>query len=171
MIRTISKVGLLAGAMAAYGIGALTAKAQDNMGPGSQQPIYRHMRVSDDQGIRVMVNRQVVDFNGPGPIMVGDHVFVPVRGVFEQMSGYVQWHADDQVIHGFRPGGHEFRIQIGSNSATVNGVDETLDTPPILRDGTTYVPLRFASEALGAHVRWHPDTNTVAIWTNGDDND
>lgn len=51
----------------------------------------------------------------------------------------------------------------------VNGQQETIDTPPILRDGTTYIPLRFASEALGASVHWRPDTNTVWISTHGDD--
>jgi hypothetical protein len=124
--------------------------AQDDM-PSTTPDMGHHYHMGVGGSIQVIVNRQIVDFNGPGPIMVGgDHVFVPIRGVFEQLGGYVQWHPDDQVIHGFRSGGHEFRIQIGSNTATVNGVQQALDTPPMLREGTTYVPLRFVSEALGA---------------------
>ena len=130
--------------------------------------VYRHVNIPADRGIRVIVDRKTIDFQGPGPIMEGDRVMVPVRGVFEQMDGYVNWNADDQSVHGSRPGGHRFRIAIGSNTAFVNGQQQTLDTPPELRDGTTYVPLRFASEALGASVRWHPDTNTVSITTRTD---
>lgn len=110
MIRTMSKVGLAAGAaIAVCGIASLApvkADNGDNYGNGNNNyqstPMqgpnngmrYNHMRfngnIQDGTGIRVIVNHQTVNFNGPGPIMVGgDHVFVPVRGVFEQMGGYV----------------------------------------------------------------------------------
>jgi hypothetical protein len=123
---------------------------------------------SDAVHIRVVIDGAPVDFDGPGPIMMnGGYVFVPIRGVFEQMGGDVQWHADSQVIEGVRPG-HVFRIRVGSTNALVNGEDTTLPAPPQLIGGTTYVPLRFASESLGAHVRWAPDTSTVYIRSHGD---
>jgi len=133
--------------------------------------VYRHVIQRGDRNINVIVDRKTIDFQGPGPIMVDQRVMVPVRGVFEQMDGYVNWNADEQSVHGSSPGGHRFKITIGSNNAMVNGQERTLDTPPILQDGTTYVPLRFASEALGARVNWHPDTNTVSITTRTDVND
>jgi hypothetical protein len=124
---------------------------------------------ADTDTIRVVINDQPVDFDGPGPIMVdGSHVFVPIRGVFEQMGGDVQWHPDGQVIEGAKPG-HMFRIRVGSTDGVVNGDQTTLPAAPELIDGTTYVPLRFASEALGASVHWHADTNTVSIRTGEDD--
>ena len=119
--------------------------------------------------IHVIIDGSPVDFNGPGPIMMGGgYVFVPIRGVFEQMGGDVQWHEDSQVIEGVKPG-HMFRIRVGSTDALVNGQNTTLPAPPQLIGGTTYVPLRFASESLGAHVRWDPDRNTVFIRSHGDD--
>jgi len=120
--------------------------------------------------IRVVLDGNRVDFNGPGPILMdGGYVFVPIRGVFEQMGGDVQWHEDTQTIEGARPG-HMFRIRVGSTDAVVNGEQTTLVAPPQLIGGTTYVPLRFASESLGAHVRWDQDQNTVFIRTgDGDD--
>jgi len=134
--------------------------------------VYRHIHMRGDQNINVIVDRKTIDFQGPGPIMVDNRVMVPVRGVFEQMDGYVNWNPDEQSVHGSRPGGHRFKITIGSNTAMVNGQEKTLDTPPLLQDGTTFVPLRFASEALGARVNWHPETDTVSITTRTDvDND
>jgi hypothetical protein len=124
---------------------------------------------ADSDTIRVVINDQPVDFDGPGPIMIdGSHVFVPIRGVFEQMGGDVQWHPADQVIEGAKPG-HMFRIKVGSTDAVVDGNQTTLPAAPELIGGTTYVPLRFASEALGASVHWHADTNTVSIRTGDED--
>ena len=42
-------------------------------------------------------------------------------------------------------------------------VTRTFDAPPRIENGTTYVPLRFVSEALGAQVAWQSDTRTVVI--------
>jgi len=122
--------------------------------------------------IRVVMDGAPVDFNGPGPIMMnGGYVFVPIRGVFEQMGGDVQWDEATQTIEGARPG-HMFRIRVGSTNATVNGEQTTLPAPPELIGGTTYVPLRFASESLGARVRWDQDRNTVFIRSrDGDESD
>ena len=101
---------------------------------------YGHHAYSGD-AIRVMLNGAPVDFNGPGPVMMdGGYVFVPIRGVFEQMGGDVQWHEDSQTIDGARPG-HMFRIRVGSTDAVVNGDHTTLPAPPQLIGGTTYVPL------------------------------
>ena len=33
----------------------------------------------------------------------------------------------------------------------------------VKKDNTLFVPVRYASEALGAKVEWKPDTRTVAI--------
>jgi len=38
-----------------------------------------------------------------------------------------------------------------------------LSQPPVVVDGTTLVPLRAISEALGAKVTWNPDTNEIDI--------
>ena len=171
-----SVVYYVATAMAITGSAAtlvLRAAADEVYNPSSSSARYNHVRIPDaGHAIRVVINRQQVDFNGPGPIMVdGSHVFVPIRGVFEQMGGLVTWHPDHQSVHGTSPG-HEFRLTVGSPEAWVNGVQQTMPSAPMLMDGTTYVPLRFASEALGARVHWHEDTNTVTIHTGaGPDDD
>ncbi|TEB17304.1 hypothetical protein Psfp_00528 [Pelotomaculum sp. FP] len=45
----------------------------------------------------------------------------------------------------------------------LNGKPAATDSPPIMIDGRTYVPLRFISESLGASVAWDETTQTVSI--------
>lgn len=55
------------------------------------------------------------------------------------------------------------KMQIGSNTAYVNGVAVRLDAPPQIVKGKTLVPIRFVSENMGAGVTWDPNTKTVTI--------
>ena len=122
-------------------------------------------RTTTSPEVTVTVNQQRVAFHGAGPVVMGGGaVFVPLRGVFEQLGGQIQWEAASQVITGARPG-HQFRIRIGSDQALVDGSQRTLTMAPQVIGTTTYVPLRFASEALGATVDWQPSTHTVLITT------
>jgi hypothetical protein len=169
MKNTIGAVALCAAALCGTAfLGSTAARADEQTTVITHS--YGHHAYDDSANIRVMLDGNPVNFNGPGPVMMdGGYVFVPIRGVFEQMGGDVQWHEDSQTIEGAKPG-HVFRIRIGSNDAMVNGDHMQLAAPPQLIGGTTYVPLRFASESLGAHVRWDQDRNTVFIRT-GDNDD
>ena len=45
-------------------------------------------------------------------------------------------------------------LQIGRSTFTVNGVSKTLDSPPVIKNGRTLVPIRAVIEALGGAVEW-----------------
>jgi hypothetical protein len=115
--------------------------------------------------ISVSVNDQNVQFaENQAPRMVGGRVMVPLRGVIERLGGSVLYEAKTQVITGANAQtGSQFRMRLGSNEVVVNGENKTLDARPQVIAGTTYVPLRFVSEALGAEVAWDNATRTVTI--------
>lgn len=146
---------------------ALTAAATAQTATTTMTVHHRRHRSQVISVVHVTVNRKPINFSGPGPMMDGGSVLVPVRGVFESFGGQVQWEPKTQVITGAKPG-HQFRIRVGSNQALVNGSRQTLTAPPRLAGGTTYVPLRFASEALGAQVAWDAAAQTVVITTHPD---
>jgi len=56
-------------------------------------------------------------------------------------------------------------LVLGSTTAFINGSRSRMLFAPFEKNGRTYVPLRFISEALGCRVSWHPPTATVAIST------
>jgi uncharacterized repeat protein (TIGR02543 family) len=45
-------------------------------------------------------------------------------------------------------------LQIGKSTFTVNGTSTTLDSPPVIKNGRTLVPIRAIIEALGGVVSW-----------------
>ncbi len=116
--------------------------------------------------IAVRVNGEPVHFQGTQPRYMNGRVMVPLRGVLEQMGATVDWNANTQTVIAAR-GNTEIDLPIGSRFATVNGERMPLDVPAMTIAGSTMVPLRFVSEALGAQVAWNDATQTVAIRSDG----
>jgi hypothetical protein len=54
-------------------------------------------------------------------------------------------------------------LQIGNNNAIVNGTALKLDTPPVIKNSRTLVPVRFIAEAFGASVSWNPVFRLIFI--------
>jgi hypothetical protein len=122
--------------------------------------------VASAQSIHARVNNQLVDFPDVQPSMINGRVMVPMRGVFEHMGANVTWDAQTQTVMA-QNAQTEVRLPIGSRRAWVDGRQVELDTPALIRNGRTMVPLRFTAEALDATVDWMASTRTVTINTTG----
>lgn len=114
---------------------------------------------SSAQSVTVVVNGQTVNFTQP-PLERGGRVFVPLRGVFERLGASVVY-ANGEI--NATAHGRAISLTIGSTQATVAGHPELMDVAPFVVADTTYVPLRFISQALGASVNWDNSTSTVTI--------
>lgn len=122
--------------------------------------------IANAQSIRVQLNGEPVDFYGTQPREVDGRVMVPLRGVLEKMGATVDWNAGTQTVFASK-NGLEIELPIGSRTAKVNDRSVPLDVPAMTMGGSTMVPLRFVSEALGADVAWHGTNRTVMIETDG----
>jgi hypothetical protein len=116
-----------------------------------------------DASVGVTINGNAVDVE-PAPITQAGRVFVPLRGVFEQLGASVVYDAGHINATG---NGRNISLQIGSTQATVDGQPQTIDVAPFIIGASTYVPLRFISESLGASVDWDDADSIVAITMNG----
>lgn len=56
-------------------------------------------------------------------------------------------------------------LKIGSNVAMVNGAFKTLDAPPFIQNGRTFVPFRFLGETFGASVSFTTNPTTKLVET------
>lgn len=54
-------------------------------------------------------------------------------------------------------------LQVGSNSMLVNGSTKPIPVPPFIERGTTMVPIRVISEALGATVQYDQASKSIEI--------
>lgn len=115
--------------------------------------------LSSAQSVTVVVNGAPVNFAQP-PLERAGRVFVPLRGVFERLGASVVYSNGEinATAHG-----RSISLTIGSTQATVAGHSELVDVAPFVVADTTYVPLRFVSQALGASVNWDDSTSTVTI--------
>src|SRR5450830_327125 len=54
-------------------------------------------------------------------------------------------------------------LTIGTDIVTVDGKATSVDTPPEIVNGRTFVPIRFIAETFGSTVTWLPETKGVTI--------
>ncbi|OLR64217.1 copper amine oxidase N-terminal domain-containing protein [Peptoniphilus porci] len=94
-----------------------------------------------------------------------NRVMVPIRYISENMGAQINYYQKKETkTSGILIGAVDVLVEIDINStkAKVNkeGIDNTvdLDSPAILYDGRTYVPIRFISETLGLSVDWKDDS-------------
>jgi len=119
--------------------------------------------VGQAQAISVLVDGQRLITSAP-PLESGGRIMVGMRDIFERLGAEVKWNAANQQITATR-GMRTIVLWIGQPYSTVDGAMLPLDVPPQLINGSTYVPVRFPSEALGANVTWMSATRTVMIST------
>ena len=113
--------------------------------------------------VSVTVNGNALNLN-PAPTERAGRVFVPLRGVFENLGASVVYEAGTINATGR---GHNVSLKIGSNVATVDGAQQRMDVAPFIIGASTYVPLRFVSQALGATVNYDGANRIVAISASG----
>lgn len=129
---------------------------------------FQYKTVAEDP-IKVVVNGTQLSFEQE-PVIINDRVLVPMRAIFEALGATVTWvHANRH--HGdcatADKGNKSIVLEIDSTymSISENGkpTEITLDTPSILYNGYTLVPVRAVSEAFDADVSWDGNTKTVNI--------
>jgi hypothetical protein len=101
----------------------------------------------------------------PGPQERAGRVFVPLRGVFEQLGASVVY--ANGTINAQGRDNRSVSLRIGSTQATVNGQPQAMDVAPFIIGASTYVPLRFVSQALGATVNYDAANRVVALSAEG----
>lgn len=96
------------------------------------------------------------------PIIREDRTLLPVRFVTEAFGATVSWDGQTSTAT-IRTKDVTVEITIGKTTATVNGTEVPLDSPAIIVESRTYMPVRFIAEALGAIVSWDGLTRTATL--------
>ena len=111
--------------------------------------------------IDVNIDGELYDIE-PAPLVIDEHVMVPMRPLFEALEAHVEWEPEARIAVGKRDD-VEVRIPIDSNIATVNGVETNLTAPATIIDGYTFIPYSFIGKALGDNIWWDEASRTVFL--------
>lgn len=98
------------------------------------------------------------------PFIQDDVTLVPVRFVSERLEADIEWKEEtSQVTITDAYSGTTIVLTIGQKEAEVNGQMKQLEVPAQLIEGSSYVPIRFIAESLGATVSYDEATGMAAI--------
>ncbi len=114
---------------------------------------------------RAIVNGSTVALQAPAAI-IHNRTEVPLRFLAQAFGFKVNYIALNRLVV-VTQGQETLTVAIGATSAlerngtTVKSL--TLDSPPVIRNNFTLVPIRFIAQAFGAQVSWVAATRTVNI--------
>lgn len=111
----------------------------------------------------ILVNNTEVDFPDAKPFIDGQsRIQVPVRPVCEALGAELDWDDNSKTVT-ITKNETVVNLVINSKVITINGEEKETDTEAVIKDGRTYVPVRFVGEAFGADVEWLGEINIIKI--------
>lgn len=116
----------------------------------------------------VRVNGNLVEFPDEQPYLDNaGRIMVPIRFVTEELGADVVWDSENKAAH-ITKGTISVSAVVGSCELTVCRDDEchtvVMDTTVAMKNGRTFVPVRYIAEAIGATVDFSETYNTVGIY-------
>ncbi len=122
-------------------------------------------------GIKVYVNGSKLYFDVQ-PQIINGRTMVPLRAIFEALGAEVQWDGNLRKVSA-RNDNHAVELIIGEPTMNVWHLDFSgpsgwtyLDSPAVIIDGRTLVPVRAISESFNCEVEWYADKQLVSITSN-----
>ena len=109
-----------------------------------------------------LVNGKAYTLNTP-PIAIEGRTYLPLRFIVEQvLQAQLEWQQETGTIIVSKDG-KEIVVTIGKNTALVNGEEIQLDAPPVVKNGSTLLPVRFMSEQFNISISYDKETKIITL--------
>ena len=101
------------------------------------------------------------------PQIINERTMVPVRAIAEMVGCRVAWIDDKQQVNIYDSTRNLpiIEMQIGNKTANCSNGIKLMDSPPVIINDRTYVPLRFISEAIGYTVDYNVDNGNIYLFS------
>lgn len=108
--------------------------------------------------VTVRVNGEDITFNDPEamPKIMNNRTMLSARSFYEKIGAKVDWNANAKTVT-ITKDDEKIVLTIGKDKALVNGKEVALDSPAVISNNKTYIPVRFVSEAFGYQVKYTDD--------------
>jgi len=123
-------------------------------------PTFRTPQIQE-KAITIILNGDILSFDAK-PYIENGITRVPMRAIFEALDTEVDYDANTKTITAHK-GNTIIKLVTGASIATINGREVALTASVENKNGSTMVPLRFISEALGAEVVWNGENKIINI--------
>ena len=120
---------------------------------------------ADTNSYSVKLNGSKLDLTLP-ILNVGNRLMYPFRECLDAMGATIDWDSSTKTASGTL-GNYTVAFSVDSDFYTINGIKHQMDAgvKTFISDDRTYIPLRYAAEALNFNVGWDGSTQTVLIET------
>lgn len=108
------------------------------------------------------IEQEVDPGQGTTPIIINGRTMVPIRAVVESMGGTADWDGNTKQIT-LKARGSTVEMWANKKDLRVNGTGKQMDIVTTIKDGRTFVPVRFAAENIDCKVDWINSTKEVVI--------
>ena len=95
------------------------------------------------------------------PFIENGRIMVPAREFIEGLEGEVAWNPPATLVMSIVD--QKIAMNAGDKNCTVNEQSREMDTAPMVKDGVTYVPVRFLAEQLGYTVSYDQDCMEISL--------
>lgn len=109
--------------------------------------------------VTIVINDKAMD-REPPPLNVAGQVMLPLRSVFNALGAEVRY--ENKIITA-RRGKKEVVMSPNVREALIDGQEVSMNVPPMVFGGSTYVPLKFVANALGDSVAYDSGSNTIRV--------
>jgi hypothetical protein len=123
--------------------------------------ITAHASAEEAPNVSIYIQQEKIQWPVQ-PFILQGSTMVPMRALFEKLDFAVTWDNEKQTATATK-GGLSIMVSINKGTAVVNQTEYFLEAAPVIRDGSTFIPLRFISEAAGADVAWNESDRSVQI--------
>jgi hypothetical protein len=152
------------------GKNAVTIIAMDAVGNVSQKTIelinWHKTTINMLVGNKTMIVDGNISELQEAPYVTGGRTMVPIRAISEAFKATVEWLPEDKSISITLDDGKGktfILMRVGSKTAFVNQQLVNLDVPPEIKNGKTFIPLRFIAENFGAEVVYKTEDKSITI--------
>lgn len=120
---------------------------------------------SDD--IKVYINNNRINYDTM-PVNINNRVLVPVRATFDALGADIEWFGEIQTVIA-TSGSALIALKIDNPLLIVSDVQTQgiktieLDSPPVLLNSKTMIPLRAIAEIFDYQVIWSEENKSIFI--------
>ncbi|MCT4595152.1 MAG: glycosyl hydrolase family 18 protein [Anaeromicrobium sp.] len=91
-----------------------------------------------------------------------NRTLMPIRKPLEMIGAHVSFNKKDCIVTA-KKGDTTIEIPIGKDHIKINNEELKMDTKTIIKEGRTYIPLKYVFEGFNYNIKWHEESRTILV--------